>query len=169
MADERLQQLARDLAPLLATEFLSLRSGYEFSTFTPALAGVGTAGTFTYDTGNTGGLYIRVGNAIQFSGRVRITAIGVAPVGLMTITGLPRSAYATGAGGVMGQCTLALWTGFNLAAGYTQVTGVITSTESRVQLYKSGSNVAVAGVTGAETLLIGGVIDLLFSGTYISS
>lgn len=159
---DNLQELARKLVEPLSGWFLRRPPT---GTFTPALAGVGTAGSFTYTAQAAN--YTRIGDRVFFNGRITASAITVAPVGLMTITGLPFAANATGAGGVMGVCAFALQTAFNVAAGYTQIEGVITATESRIQIYKNGDNVAVAAVTGAETVGIpAGTIDLLFAGHY---
>lgn len=158
--ERRLQALEKRLERLEASG-----TGYETGTWTPVLVGVGTAGTFTYSTQT--GNYTRIGNRVFFNARITISAITGAPAGLMTITGLPYTSYATGAGGTMGRCSFMLQTAWNYAAGYTQVEGVIVASESRIQIYKNGDGVAVTSVTGAETVGIpAGTIDLLFAGEY---
>lgn len=164
MSDPTLLQRLHELERRIGQVEVKEKPG-AYGTWTPALAGVTTPGTFTYTT--QAGNYTRLGNRLFFNGRIITSAITVAPVGLMTITGLPIVAEATGAGGAMGVCNFVFLTGFNVAAGYTQLAGLIVTAESRIQIYKSGDAVATVGVTGAETPGIpAGTIDLIFSGHY---
>jgi hypothetical protein len=138
---------------------------YAEGTFTPVLSGDGTAGTFTYDAANTGCDYTRHGNRMLLNGRVRITAIAVAPTGNMRITGLPFAGVA-GAGSIAGGVQFDAVTGINLSAGYTWVGGEVVSSTSEIRLFENGDNVAAVRVQGAAFGLIGGVIDLRFWGLY---
>jgi hypothetical protein len=68
---------------------------YEEGTWTPAIAGATTAGTYTYEAARTGGRYTKVGNFVTVWGVVRINAITSAGTGSLLITGLP---FAAGSG-----------------------------------------------------------------------
>jgi hypothetical protein len=138
---------------------------YATGTFTPVLSGDGTAGTFTYDAANTGCDYTRIGNRLLFAGRVRITAIAVAPTGNTRITGPPFTGVA-GAGSIAGGVQFDAVTGINLTAGYTWVGGEVISTTSEIRLFENGDNVAALRIQGAAFGLIGSVIDLRFWGMY---
>lgn len=130
---------------------------------TPALAGSGTAGTFTYDTTNTRFQYERIGNKMFFNGRINITATSVAPTGNMSITGLPTAAGAnSNNGNILGAVVIG-YNGINLQAGYTQVHGFIVGGSSSILLYEMGDNVARAIVQGGE---IASAVDLFFAGWY---
>lgn len=66
---------------------------YDVGTFTPAFLGTSTAGTFTYVSQL--GVYTRIEQLVFFRLTVGISAIGVAPVGDMRISGLPLTAAST--------------------------------------------------------------------------
>jgi hypothetical protein len=68
---------------------------YEEGTWTPAIAGSTTAGTYTYEAVRTGGKYTKVGNLVTIWGVARIDAITSAGTGLLVITGLP---FTSGSG-----------------------------------------------------------------------
>jgi hypothetical protein len=134
-------------------------------TWTPALRGASTAGTFTYDGSFTFGRYTRLGDVVLISGRVRITAVAVAPAGTMDITGLPAFTVATP--DPAGTINFGLWQGITLTGSRSQIGGrVLSSTGNVIRLQESGSGVAVATVQGANVALVGGAIDLAFSGVY---
>ena len=65
---------------------------YEEGTWTPAIAGGTTAGTYTYEAARTGGRYTKVGNFVTIWGVVRIATITSAGTGTLNITGLPFTA-----------------------------------------------------------------------------
>lgn len=130
----------------------------------PTLIGLTTAGTLTYDATNTKAEYTRLANRVFFQGRIRFTAIPVAPVGTMVITGLPFTAATTGFN-VAGGATFAAWT-VDLPAGYTYVNGVVPDSGTNLQLERDGDNVAPTAVLGAEIVLIGGVANFFFAGQY---
>lgn len=137
---------------------------YATGTFTPTLVGSTIAGTFTYDATNTAGTYTRIGNRVLFSGRVRITAIAVAPTGDLRITGLPFTSTTTGfntAGYAAGD-----WQGLTLPAGYTQVGFLIPDALAFLNIRRQGSNVAVTNVQGGELVLVAGVAQFFFAGQY---
>jgi len=138
---------------------------YASGTWAPTLVGSGTAGTFTYDATNTGATYTRIGNRVFIEGRLRITAIAVAPTGNLSLAGLPitstSTAYATTGTAVFGG-----WQGITLTAGHTELAASILSATTTITLFESGSNVAVNIVQGTGLVLVGGVADFRFTGSY---
>lgn len=62
---------------------------YEEGTWTPVLQGSSTAGTYTYDTARTNGIYIKIGKMVTIFGCYRISAVTSAGSGDARITGLP--------------------------------------------------------------------------------
>lgn len=160
--EERLKQTETRETPGNITGFTSF---YAFGTWSPTLVGAGTAGTFTYDATNTGGRYTRIGNRVFVSGRIRITAIGVAPVGNMTINGLPITSATSGyasAGGV----SFNYWRGITMPAGFTQANGNINDAVTTIEMYRCGSAATNTIVLGADIALVGGAITFAFEGMY---
>lgn len=138
---------------------------YAIGTWTPAFTGSGTAGTFTYDTTNTGGSYTRLGSRVQIDGRLRITAITVAPTNELRITGLPFAGTAAG-NGIAGFGWMTLNTGITLTAGKTWLAIRVPASQSYFQIVENGSGVAAALIQGAALALIAGAADFQFSGQY---
>lgn len=138
------------------------RTEYPISTgtWTPVLVGSDTPGSFTYS--GTGAEYTRIGNRVLINGRVNITATSVAPVGDMTITGLPFMPAAT-ASVVAGGVTFVAWGSINIAAGYTDVSGNILDGAAVINLVRSGDAVASALIQGSE---LAAAIGLQFVGEY---
>jgi len=68
-------------------------SGGLAGTWTPTLTGTGTPGTYTYAA--RVGVYVRLGNVVIVHCYVNISAIGVSPTLLLTVTGLPFTALGT--------------------------------------------------------------------------
>lgn len=163
MTEDMLRRMQADDARLRQTETKEVPI-YATGTWTPILFGSGTPGTFTYDTTNTGATWTRLGNRVFVSGRVRITAIAVAPVGNMLIN-LPLVSATSGfslAGGIHFDG----WTGVTFTAGHTQLMGDIQDAASVIRLLESGSAVATAQVQGANIALVGGVMNFSFAGEY---
>lgn len=155
-------------------QVLALETGHErlrkadvpgvSGSFTPELQGTTIAGTFTYDTANTAAYWTRVGDRIFLSGRVRITAIAVAPTGNLQIITLPFTP-AVVTGSIAGGATI-VFTGITLTAGHTQLVGEVQSGAAALRLFEVGSNIAAASVIGGALVLVGGVGDFRFSGQY---
>ena len=141
-----------------------LSTFYAEGAWTPALAGSGTAGTFTYSVQT--GDYVRLGNTCFVRGRVRITAITVAPTGNLQITGLPFTSEAIGASGNAGGGAFQLWQGITLPASHTQLMWYIAPAATNINLSRGGSNVAQANVQGGELALVGGVANFEIEGQY---
>jgi hypothetical protein len=138
-------------------------SFYDTGTFTPTLVGAGTAGTFTYDATNTIMNWSRIGNRVFFQGRVRITAIAVAPTGNMSIRTLP---FTSAAVTITGAAAFRSWVGFTLTAGYTQVALGIGNAQTEMFFIQSGSNLGALVLQGAAFALVGGAADFQFEGHY---
>lgn len=137
---------------------------YAIGAWTPTLAGSGTAGSFTYSV--QAGDYTRIGNTCFLRGRVRITAIGVAPTGDLRINGLPFASVAIGASGNSGGGAFQLWQGITLPAGYTQLMWYINQPVTYLNISRGGSNAAQANVQGGELVLVGGVGNFEIEGQY---
>lgn len=131
--------------------------------WTPGIAGSTTPGTFVYNTGLTKAQYTRIGNRMFFNGRIFVTSTSVAPVGNVSITGFPiASGASTDNGGILGGANIS-WTGVNLQAGYTFLSGIVLNAVTTMALYEAGDNVARTFVQGGE---LAGSIDLYFEGSY---
>lgn len=164
MMSDPIQTLAQKLIdPLEGWGFVR---SFEQGSFPPALAGSGTAGTFTYTPGVSVVEWTRVGNRLFFQGRIVITAIGVAPVGNMLITGFPYNGVSDASMAVAGGGTLFIWKGITLPAGFTQVGLQMTNTATSMNLVRAGSNQGAGIVQAAEIVLVGGQLDFRFEGQY---
>ena len=127
-------------------------SDYEFGTFTPALAGDSSAGTYTYTSAI--GLYIRVGQMVHFQLDVRLSGISAAGSGNATITGLPftsNAAYYSGG-------NIAYYTGWT---GNSIHTALLNVNNAALYLYKNLTttnitNVVVGDVTASSRVIISG-------------
>lgn len=164
MSDQGIGEILRRLAALEEWARQPQAEAALRGTFTPGLAGSGTPGTFTYDVTNSRAQYTLVDDRLHFNGRVIITATAVAPTGNISITGLPIAAGANSGnnGNILGGAGIA-YTGINLAAGYTQVQGVVTGSATSMLLYEMGDNVARAVVQGGE---LAATWDFFFWGMY---
>lgn len=155
--ERRLRELEALVERLTREDVLLHDSG----SFVPEWAGTGTAGTFTYNTDATLVEWERIGNRLFYNGRIVITAISVAPVGILTITGWPNAGVADADMAVAGGGAMIAWA-LNVAAGYTDVNLQFTNASSAPNLVRSGDNVAIANVQGGE-LIVG---DCRFAGSY---
>lgn len=142
------------------------RADYDFNSFTPTLVGAGTAGTFTYTANATLVEWTRRGNRVSFNGRIVITAVAVAPVGNMTINGWPYPGVSDANMAIAGDANMIAWRGLTLPAGFTQVAGQFVNGLSTMAIMRQGSGTNIVQVLGAEVGLVGGAIDLRFSGEY---
>lgn len=171
MSTDMLRRMQADAARLRQTETREtpgnvpgFTSFYDVGTFTPVLQGTTIAGTFTYDAANTHVEWSRIGNRVMLNGRLRITAIAVAPTGNLQIITLPFTPLAS-AGSIAGGVGL-VYTGITLTAGHTQLQGDILSGAAAIRLFEVGSNIAAASVVGGALVLVGGVADFRFSGHF---
>lgn len=138
------------------------RGEYSFGSFAPTLVGSGTAGTFTYATGNLVEWTVN-GNRLEFNGRVVISATTVAPVGNLSINGWPYAGVADTNMAIAGVGAVE-WSKINLPANYWSVVLQFANSSSSALLVRSGTNNNLAVVQGGE--LAGGVYDFRFGGHY---
>lgn len=158
--ERRIEQILRRLDAIEARSQIN----YVTDTWVPKLIGLTAAGTLTYDATNTHANWTRMGNRVEFQGRIRFTAIPVAPVGTMVITGLPYTAATTGFN-MAGGASFPVWT-VDLPAGFTFVSGFVPDSGTNLQLQRNGDNVASAAVAGAEIVLVAGAANFFFEGQY---
>lgn len=135
-------------------------SFYETGSFVPTWRGTTIAGTFTYTAASCLVEWSRIGNRLFFNGRIVISAITVAPTGVLQIDGWPAG-VADASMAIAGGGTMIQWQ-LNVAAGYTDVNLQMANTDTRLTVLRSGDNVAPAAVAGGE-LIVG---DCRFEGQY---
>jgi hypothetical protein len=166
LTDRELQGLLRRLTLLeqrVGRVEVIERAEYLTGSFAPALVGSGTAGTFTYGSGNLVE-WTRNGNRLFVNGRVQITATAVAPVGNLSITGWPYAGVSDANMAIagVGACE---WRNVTFAANYLSIAVQWANGTTAATLVKSGTaGVNVVALTGAE--LGGGVYDFRFGGHY---
>lgn len=166
MTDPRAQQnIARKLEQTLVVErpggVTGFTTFYATGSFVPTWVGSTIAGTFTYTANNCLVEWTRIGNRLFFNGRIVISAIGVAPTGVLQIAGWPVAAVADANMAIAGGGAMITWA-INTAAGYTDVGLQFTNGAVVGSLTRSGDNVAIASVLGGE-LIVG---DCRFEGQY---
>lgn len=115
-------------------------------TWTPAYAGTGTAGTFTYSV--QVGFYTVIDRLVFVQFHVAISAISVAPTTSMTITGLPLTP-ASDTNSHHG-VTFATISNFNYSASALQLTGRIPPGDARIFLFESFDNAVTANAPAAN-------------------
>lgn len=132
-------------------------SDYEEGSWTPVIKGLTTAGTNTYDIQVA--RYIKIGNFIWSSCRVRMTAKDAAMAGTIVIDGLPYTVSNVTNG--QGAIAVSSFNNVNLSAGKTQLGGQTLVNTTQVALIEVGDNVAganvVAAAIAADTQLIASV------------
>ena len=153
----QIAELQRRLDRLTATDSAKYTEG----TWSPSFAGSTTAGTYNY-TASAQARYTRIGNLCFIQGRCAISAINIAPVGVMRITGLPFSAVNTT--NLLGSIYFGDIYNFNYAAAAMQLQGYIIYNQSYIQLEESFDNAASADCPAAN--FTNGNCDLSFSGFY---
>ena len=150
--EKRLQALERFMR-----EIRGDRGTGAVQTWTPAFAGTGTAGIFTYT--NQTGRYFLNGEKCEFMGFVTISAISTPPVGNMLITGLP---FASTVGGY--SVTFGFISNFNYTALALQLCGRITASTAYITLSESFDNIAAVAAPAAN--FTNADCSLGFSGFY---
>lgn len=128
--------------------------------WTPAMVGATTAGTFTYGTQN--GRYTKVGNLVTAWGYMTTSAVSVNAAGALTITGLPSVASSLGS---FASVAIGEVSGITLGSGLTQVVGYLPPGGSAIVLHKAGSAAASVALAGADLSSSWGI---MFSLTYRS-
>jgi hypothetical protein len=128
----------------------------EAGTFTPALQGSGTAGTWAYTTQL--GTYIRIGNMVFFKLRVKPSSISGSPTGNLQITGLPYTSEST-----TDDVFTVMVTGVNWGTSMTQIKGFMTKGTSTIEFYGQYNNGAWAVVPVGNILATD---DIIIRGEY---
>lgn len=134
-----------------ATGWSQYAPEYDTGTFTTTVQGSTTAGTFSYNAGNCGGWYSKVGGKVYFGGRVQLTSSGGSGAAgdaqiVTTIPYLPaNSLYGYGA------VTIGQNTGLTLTAGFSAYmlpnSGLITLT------YNNGTGNVPVSAFGNNALI----------------
>lgn len=109
-------------------------------TWTPAFTGTTTAGTFAYVAQR--GIYRRVNDAMFIVGQVAISAIAVAPVGNVRITGLPFT--AANIDNAPYSLTVGINSNVNYDTGWLEITATILAATNYITLYRVVDNAATA-------------------------
>lgn len=136
-------------------------SFYETGSFVPTWVGTTITGSFTYTAASCLVEWSRIGNRLLFSGRIVISAIGVAPTGSLTLAGFPYPGVADASMAIAGGGTMIFWN-MNITAGYTQVELQAANGSAALTVIRTGDNVGAAAVAGGE-LIVG---DCRFEGQY---
>jgi hypothetical protein len=134
---------------------------YASGSFVPTWVGTTIAGTFTYVAASCLVEWSRIEDRLLFSGRIEISAIGVAPTGNLTLAGFPYPGEADASMLIAGGGALIVWQ-LNISAGYTQVAMQMVDGSSAMTIMRSGDNVAPGAVQGGE-LIVG---NCWFMGQY---
>jgi len=128
--------------------------------WTPVLAGTTTPGTHTYNIQK--GTYQRRGNLVHVQGTIDISSKDATWAGNVKVTGLPFA--QTNISNDNATVSMALWSGFTLAASYQVLSGIISPAGNEINLRKSGSGVALTTVPVSE--VPGSVASLYFNFSY---
>lgn len=114
--------------------------------WTPAFAGTGTAGTFTYSV--QVGYYTRIGRLVFIQFFVSISAIGTPPTTNMVITGLPITpSSATNSHHGVAFTTIS---NFNYTNTAFELTGRIPPSDPRIFLFESFDNAVTVNAPAAN-------------------
>ncbi|MGY3392936.1 hypothetical protein ACVWW6_005527 [Bradyrhizobium sp. USDA 3311] len=121
---------------------------YQAGLWTPVLQGATTPGTFTYSVQS--GSYERIGRRVAARFNIQISAVAVAPVGLMTISGLPL--VSANVANDLGIANISILKGVAMDAGYTWLGGYIVPNDTNIALFENASN----STTNAPAQIVGG-------------
>lgn len=132
-----------DLGQIITTSHLT--SGlYTTGTWSPAIAGTGTAGSNTYS--NQDGFYVRFGGFVIAWFQVIMTAKDAAMAGNIYVTMPLTMASAS----VLGIGSVAGYQNINFAAGQTHLACLVIGGTTRCELYTGGDNAALANIVAAD-------------------
>lgn len=149
---------AANLKEALKAWFLPKEFYEQDGLWTPAFAGTGTAGTFTYVSQI--GYYTRVGAKCAVWADVRISAIGTPPTGNMTITGLPF----TSASGVDSAFYLGFVSQFNYSAAVMDLTLDVSASSTTILIFESFDNLGAGNAPAAN--FTNAACRMILSGSY---
>lgn len=145
MNDQQLNDLVQRLRPLLAAEFLNLRTGYASGSWTPAWGGSTGNGTITH--GTQSGSYVRIGTTVfAWCNYLTISVLTANPTGNLWLTNLPFTSVNDGNRFQVGTM---MYDNFNLAAGVVQVAPLIEPNTTRAIFVEAYDNAATTAVQGA--------------------
>lgn len=163
---DMIRELRRNDERLRLTEVKEVSGGipgftsfYAQGTWTPAFSGTLTLGSYTYAAQQ--GFYTRIGNIVHVYGRIAISAIAVAPTGVMVIFNLPFTCSATT--GAFGAVSWGYVSNLNLTAA-AYLTGLINTGESQIRLEENFDNGASGGLPAGNFTNTG--CDITFFGSY---
>lgn len=114
--------------------------------------------TYTKRYGNA----TRIGNRVNFTFSVAGSLTYTTASGRIFITGLPVAS----SGGLNEAISTILASGLTLDAGFTQVTGFITPTDTGVQIWEEGSTQVAAPLVLTNAIASGGTFSIQGTGTY---
>lgn len=129
------------------------------NTFTPSIAGSGTAGTFTYLSQY--GSYYRHGPTCHVQIYLEVSAVSVAPTGELRVTGLPFTAAAFNPR-AFAAMTIGYLSSFNLSANCVQLTAYVQAGSTYIRLMEAFDNAATAAFPAASFQASG----IVLSGAY---
>jgi len=146
--------------PALSTDANTL-DDYEEGSFTPTVLGSTNAGTFTYNTANTLGRYVKVGPLVNFQLSVQ-TSTGSGATGNLLVGGLPftvRNLTNYFPSATVGFFTYA-------TSGWQQYdqSTLLTTNGTTINLYYTGNTGSIATDAGA----INGASLLYITGSYLT-
>src|SRR5262245_11675334 len=130
------------------------------ASWTPFFEGSSTAGTYAYTTQS--GSYLKVGKRAYIDGHLLISAISVAPVGNMLITGLP---IVSSASGEYSAIAFGFVSNLNMPASKTVVYAAVPPGGlNRINLYTFQAGAGGAAYPAAS--FTNAACELIFSGWY---
>jgi hypothetical protein len=141
---------------------LTTLNNYEEATFTPALAGITTAGTgwaYTMQTGS----YTRIGDRVHAQGRIILSAVSTDATGQIAITGLPFT--VKNANNYFSAAVIA--NVLNTTTSVISFEGVTPINTSRINLHKR-----TAASTSASSVVLGDLsatTSLTFQVSYVAA
>ena len=128
------------------TQFQLLNPSTDEGSWTPAFAGTGVAGTFTYST--QVGRYYRWGNKVDAWCRIVTSGVTTSPTVNLTVGGLPFTASTESS--FFFAADIGAAGGFTLDSGYTQL-GAVLGTDSRtIYIQEIGSGKGQTNFTAAN-------------------
>lgn len=129
---------------------------YEEGTFTPTIASAG-GGTPTYTTQQ--GAYTKIGNLVNFWGRVTLATKGTLAAGAITITSLPFSAGAT----YFGSALISFW---NITTAVIWIPSYIQAGSAILVMQKVTAATAASGTANLMDTDLSATADFIFFGAY---
>lgn len=134
-------------------------AGYADTTWTPVIAGDGTAGTNTYTT--QAGYYVRLGNVVFATFQVTLSALGAGPSAMVGNIYVSLPVTVRNSSNLLFSGALRA-SNITIAAGYTWLTCTPVANTTRAFIQRSGTGAAVANIVAADiaatTSVVGTVV-----------